>query len=159
MRGAITQLSIALGALTACDMSTVESCPSGVVEMRAFSGPPVMGNRLECAEGAACAGDGGDGPFASLDSECERLVVHFGVSNFAGGRFVDLYLSPDERDAYARTVVYQDVEPSTEIREVSGGWIAMEKWEEGLAVGRFEVVVVGGGAVSGDFDTRIQPDD
>ncbi|HUS67138.1 MAG TPA: hypothetical protein VMZ28_21520 [Kofleriaceae bacterium] len=56
-------------------------------------------------------------------------------------------------------MVDTEFEPTRRVREVSGGRIAMEKWVERLAVGRFEVEVVGGGVVTGDFDTRIEPDD
>ena len=141
--------------LPGCDLGDSEECPSGAVEVRPFAGPAVTENRLECS-GLPCSLALGDNLFTATTEGCGREVLRFGLQSAFYARYFDVYLDPESDDATAWFVMASDV-GDPRLYDVQSGWIALERWEEDIVVGRFEFEVAPDHSARGDFDTRIDP--
>lgn len=143
----------ATSGLAACDLGEYEDCPSGALEVRPFDGPPVTENRLECS-GLPCFQYPGDELYTSWTEGCGRRALHFGVSSVFTGRHFEIYLDPASDAATAWFVISGDVGDPTRY-EVQDGWIAIDRWDGDVLVGRFDIEVAPEHTARGEFDTRI----
>ena len=137
-----------------CESGGRKTCPSNVLSVRPFAGPPVTRTSIECSDGrqsTLCTLPLSIGTGAG----CNATTVTIWPRDTELGALV-LYLSKNEDTAFAWIRGGCDDEPcDSGADEALDGWIEVEQWDGEALKGSFNLTF-GNGGLLGTFDSSVE---